>query len=99
APRVRRCPPTRRSSDLGFIGNRMLSMYSRQSREVVLEGATPWQVDQALQGFGMDMGPYRMYDVVGVDLGWRSRQLAGLGRGEPIDRKSTRLNSSHVKIS
>ena len=68
----------------GFIGNRMLSMYSRQSREVVLEGATPWQVDQALQGFGMAMGPYRMYDVVGVDLGWRSRQLAGVGRGEPI---------------
>jgi 3-hydroxyacyl-CoA dehydrogenase len=68
----------------GFIGNRMLEKYSRQSREVVLEGATPWQVDQALQGFGMAMGPYRMYDVVGVDLGWRSRQLAGIGRGEPI---------------
>ena len=68
----------------GFIGNRMLEKYSRQSREVVLEGATPWQVDQALQGFGMAMGPYRMYDVVGIDLGWRSRQLAGVGRGEPI---------------
>ena len=68
----------------GFIGNRMLEKYSRQSREVVLEGSTPWQVDQALQGFGMAMGPYRMYDVVGVDLGWRSRQLAGVGRGEPI---------------
>ena len=68
----------------GFIGNRMLEKYSRQSREVVLEGSTPWGVDQALQGFGMAMGPYRMYDVVGVDLGWRSRQLAGLGRGEPI---------------
>lgn len=68
----------------GFIGNRMLEKYSRQSREVVLEGSTPWEVDQALQGFGMAMGPYRMYDVVGVDLGWRSRQLAGVGRGEPI---------------
>ena len=55
-----------------------------QSREVVLEGSTPWEVDQALQGFGMAMGPYRMYDVVGIDLGWRSRELAGLGRGEPI---------------
>ncbi|NLC02090.1 MAG: 3-hydroxyacyl-CoA dehydrogenase family protein, partial [Pseudomonas formosensis] len=75
----------------GFIGNRMLSMYSRQSREVVLEGATPWQVDQALQGFGMAMGPYRMYDVVGVDLGWRSRQLAGVGRGEPIVWLDNRL--------
>lgn len=75
----------------GFIGNRMLSMYSRQSREVVLEGATPWQVDQALQGFGMAMGPYRMYDVVGVDLGWRSRQLAGEGRGEPIVWLDNRL--------
>ena len=75
----------------GFIGNRMLSMYSRQSREVVLEGATPWQVDQALQGFGMAMGPYRMYDVVGVDLGWRSRQLAGEGRGAPIVWLDNRL--------
>ena len=75
----------------GFIGNRMLSMYSNQSREVVLEGATPWQVDQALQGFGMAMGPYRMYDVVGVDLGWRCRQLAGLGRGEPIVWLDNRL--------
>ncbi|MFN3580908.1 MAG: 3-hydroxyacyl-CoA dehydrogenase NAD-binding domain-containing protein [Pseudomonas sp.] len=68
----------------GFIGNRMLEKYSRQSREVVLEGSSPWEVDQALQGFGMAMGPYRMYDVVGIDLGWRSRQLAGIGRGEPI---------------
>ena len=68
----------------GFIGNRMLEKYSRQARLVMLEGATPWQVDTALQGFGMAMGPYRMYDVVGVDLGWRSRQLAGVGRGEPV---------------
>lgn len=68
----------------GFIGNRMLEKYSRQARLVMLEGATPWQIDTALQGFGMAMGPYRMYDVVGVDLGWRSRQLAGIGRGEPV---------------
>lgn len=68
----------------GFIGNRMLEKYSRQARLLMLEGATPWQIDTALQGFGMAMGPYRMYDVVGVDLGWRSRQLAGVGRGEPV---------------
>ena len=68
----------------GFIGNRMLATYVREARMMLLEGAYPHQVDAALQGFGFAMGPFRMYDVVGVDLGWRSRQLAGIGRGEPI---------------
>jgi len=61
----------------GFIGNRMLEPYVFQARRLLLEGALPAQVDQALQSWGMAMGPFRMYDVVGIDLEWRSRQLSG----------------------
>ncbi|PZP22146.1 3-hydroxyacyl-CoA dehydrogenase [Pseudomonas kuykendallii] len=64
----------------GFIGNRMLATYVREARAMLLEGAYPHQVDAALQGFGFAMGPFRMYDVVGIDLEWRARQLAGEGQ-------------------
>lgn len=69
---------------LGFIGNRMLGTYVREARLMLLEGAYPQQVDAALQGFGFAMGPFRMYDVVGIDLGWRSRQLSGVGQDDPL---------------
>jgi 3-hydroxyacyl-CoA dehydrogenase len=61
----------------GFIGNRMLGGYTRQAGEMVLQGATPYQVDKVITGFGMPMGPFQMQDLVGLDLGWRARQLAG----------------------
>ena len=60
----------------GFIGNRMLARYTRQAGEIILQGATPYQVDQVIQGFGMPMGPFQMNDLVGLDLGWRARKLA-----------------------
>ena len=63
----------------GFIGNRMLATYVAEARKLLLEGATAQQVDNALQAFGFAMGPFRMYDVVGIDLEWRARQLAGQG--------------------
>jgi len=62
----------------GFIGNRILGAYTRQAAEVILQGATPYQVDNVIQGFGMPMGPFRMNDLVGLDLGWRARKLAGV---------------------
>lgn len=68
----------------GFIGNRMLRTYVAEARQLLLEGATPRQVDEALQGFGFAMGPFRMYDVVGIDLEWRARQLAGEGMDAPL---------------
>ncbi|UXH41827.1 3-hydroxyacyl-CoA dehydrogenase [Pseudomonas promysalinigenes] len=68
----------------GFIGNRMLATYVAEARKLLLEGATPRQVDEALQAFGMAMGPFRMYDVVGIDLEWRARQLAGSGMDAPL---------------
>lgn len=75
----------------GFIGNRMLHTYVREARMMLLEGAYPHQVDAALQGFGFAMGPFRMYDVVGIDLEWRARELAGRGQDEPTVQVDNRL--------
>lgn len=75
----------------GFIGNRMLHSYVREARMLLLEGAWPQQVDTALQGFGFAMGPFRMYDVVGIDLEWRARELAGQGQDDPAVQVDNRL--------
>nr|WP_024306505.1 3-hydroxyacyl-CoA dehydrogenase [Pseudomonas sp. P818] len=75
----------------GFIGNRMLHTYVREARMLLLEGAWPYQVDAALQGFGFAMGPFRMYDVVGIDLEWRARELAGEGQDDPAVQVDNRL--------
>ena len=58
----------------GFIGNRMLDPYFRQAWYLVEEGATPEQVDRAIEGFGMAMGPFRVGDLVGNDVSWAIRQ-------------------------
>lgn len=58
----------------GFIGNRMLSGYAREANLLVLEGASPRQVDKALYDFGMPMGVLAMGDLAGLDIGYRLRQ-------------------------
>ena len=58
----------------GFIGNRMLSGYGYQAQLMVLEGATPEQVDGALRHFGMPMGVLQMSDLAGLDIGYKSRK-------------------------
>ncbi|MFN9478000.1 MAG: 3-hydroxyacyl-CoA dehydrogenase NAD-binding domain-containing protein [Betaproteobacteria bacterium] len=58
----------------GFIGNRMLEQYVRQSLFLVDEGASPAQIDAALTRFGMAMGPFAMYDLAGMDIGYAIRQ-------------------------
>ena len=58
----------------GFIGNRMLEPYLRQSLLLLEEGALPAQVDRALENFGMAMGPFRMSDLAGNDIGWSIRK-------------------------
>jgi 3-hydroxyacyl-CoA dehydrogenase len=58
----------------GFIGNRMLGGYSYQGLLMVLEGATPEQVDAALRNFGMPMGVLQMSDLAGLDIGYKSRK-------------------------
>jgi len=54
----------------GFIGNRMLTPRQREAQKLLLEGATPWEVDAALTEFGFPMGPFQMADLAGLDLGW-----------------------------
>ncbi|MBD7961420.1 3-hydroxyacyl-CoA dehydrogenase NAD-binding domain-containing protein [Comamonas avium] len=58
----------------GFIGNRMIEQYSRQAGFLLDEGATPQQVDKAAEKFGFAMGPFRMGDLAGNDIGWAIRK-------------------------
>jgi 3-hydroxyacyl-CoA dehydrogenase len=58
----------------GFIGNRMLEQYLRQAGFLLDEGALPEQVDRAMEQFGFAMGPYRMSDLAGNDVGWYIRK-------------------------
>jgi 3-hydroxyacyl-CoA dehydrogenase len=57
----------------GFIGNRMMDPYGREAERCVLEGATPAQVDGALEQWGMAMGILAVYDMAGVDVGYLTR--------------------------
>ena len=58
----------------GFIGNRMIHEYGRESQVLMMEGALPQQVDKALEKWGMAMGPFRMGDLAGLDVGWYIRK-------------------------
>ena len=54
----------------GFIGNRMLSQRQQPAMQLLLEGATPAQIDKVHTDFGMPMGPFQMSDLAGLDIGW-----------------------------
>jgi len=58
----------------GFIGNRMIEQYARQAGFLLDEGCTPAQVDRAIEKFGFAMGPFRMGDLAGNDIGWAIRK-------------------------
>ena len=58
----------------GFIGNRMIEQYGRQAGFLLDEGCTPVQVDKAIEKFGFAMGPFRMGDLAGNDIGWAIRK-------------------------
>jgi 3-hydroxyacyl-CoA dehydrogenase len=58
----------------GFIGNRMVARYGAAAHDLIVAGALPHQVDAALQDFGMAMGPFRMSDLAGLDIGWAARK-------------------------
>ncbi|WP_321868261.1 3-hydroxyacyl-CoA dehydrogenase NAD-binding domain-containing protein [Burkholderia ubonensis] len=58
----------------GFIGNRMIEQYIRQALFLLEEGALPAQVDRAIEKFGFAMGPFRMSDLAGNDIGWAIRK-------------------------
>jgi 3-hydroxyacyl-CoA dehydrogenase len=69
----------------GFIGNRMLEGYLREAEALVLEGAAPARVDGVLEAFGMAMGPLRVMDMSGIDLGLRLVGEAQAGGKVPAD--------------
>ena len=62
----------------GFIGNRMVEQYGRQGGFLLDEGCTPEQVDRAIEKFGFAMGPFRMGDLAGNDIGWAIRKRRAL---------------------
>ena len=61
----------------GFVGNRILAQRQREAQKLVLEGATPWQVDKVLYDFGFPMGPFAMSDLAGLDIGWVKEKSKG----------------------
>ncbi len=58
----------------GFIGNRILSAYRTCADHMILDGASPYQIDKALTDFGFAMGPFEVADLAGLDIGWASRK-------------------------
>jgi 3-hydroxyacyl-CoA dehydrogenase len=67
----------------GFIGNRMVARYGAAAHDLIMAGALPNQVDKALEDFGMAMGPFRMSDLAGLEIGWAARKRR---RAENPDR-------------
>jgi 3-hydroxyacyl-CoA dehydrogenase len=66
----------------GFVGNRILYPYRRESLYLLEEGATVQQIDKAITDFGFAMGPFAMSDLAGLDIGWRVRKAQGKPIGE-----------------
>ena len=66
----------------GFIGNRMIEQYGRQGGFLLDEGCTPAQVDKAIEKFGFAMGPFRMGDLAGNDIGWAIRKRRAVERAD-----------------
>jgi 3-hydroxyacyl-CoA dehydrogenase len=75
----------------GFIGNRMLEQYARQAGFLLDEGALPQQVDRAIEAFGFAMGPFRMGDLAGNDIGWAIRKRRYAERPQMIYPKNADL--------
>jgi 3-hydroxyacyl-CoA dehydrogenase len=69
----------------GFIGNRIFAAYRRQCEFMLEDGASPQQVDRALEAFGFAMGPFAVADMSGLDIAWRMRQSQAATR-DPADR-------------
>ncbi len=61
----------------GFVGNRMLFVRRLEANRIILEGATPAQVDKVLYDFGFPMGPFAMSDLAGLDIGWNAETSKG----------------------
>ena len=80
----------------GFIGNRMLQHYGREAQLCLIEGATPDAIDTAMQQWGMAMGPMRVFDLAGLDVGYKARQ--GLTQEERGDPRAYRVADALVEM-
>ncbi|MCH8249152.1 MAG: enoyl-CoA hydratase/isomerase family protein [Proteobacteria bacterium] len=80
----------------GFIGNRMLRPYGKTAQLLLLEGASPQQVDSAMESWGMAMGPLRVFDLAGLDIGYTARQA--LSEEEKGDPKTYRIPDLLVEL-
>ncbi len=73
----------------GFIGNRILSTYRKAADHMILDGASPYQIDKALTGFGFAMGPFAVADLAGLDIGWAMRKRKRAEGMDPRERDSS----------
>ena len=73
AKRLRKLPVLARVCD-GFIGNRIFARYREAADMVLMDGATPWEIDAAMVAFGYAMGPYETQDLSGLDIGYANRR-------------------------
>jgi 3-hydroxyacyl-CoA dehydrogenase len=69
----------------GFIGNRILARTRKQADYMIEDGALPWEVDKAMETFGMPMGPFRVMDLAGLDIAWAQRKRTAATR-DPNER-------------
>jgi 3-hydroxyacyl-CoA dehydrogenase len=90
ARKIRKVPVVARVC-YGFIGNRMLTGYFREAQMLLLEGATPTQVDAAMEQFGMAMGPIAVADLAGLDVGYKARQALPEPSEHPAYKVSDQL--------
>lgn len=58
----------------GFIGNRILAVYKQAADSIMEDGASPYEIDEAVRGFGYPMGPFQVTDLAGGDIGWATRK-------------------------
>jgi 3-hydroxyacyl-CoA dehydrogenase len=74
----------------GFVGNRMLAQRQREANKLIIEGATPWDVDRVLYDFGFPMGPFAMSDLAGLDIGWSKEKSSSATIREILCEKGRR---------
>ncbi len=80
----------------GFIGNRILATYRGAADRLILDGASPWEIDAAIKAFGLPMGPFEMGDLAGLDIGYMTRQRKAATR-DPRDVVPTWADAMYHK--
>ncbi len=79
AKKMRKVPVRAGNCD-GFIGNRILGSYGKVALFIMEDGATPYQIDEAIRDFGYPIGPFQMFDLAGGDIGWANRKRSAATR-------------------